>query len=313
MIAAAGHNLPTAREWLYAVLHSGEVTRVGQHLALVIFHIVDENGHASASVRDLERITGWGRQTIADHLGELKVFMAVTLGVGRGKSEFDLQCKITRAVNELRCVRQLDTNGMRDARSNVQQPDASVHQVDKTTVREMDATPDTNASVREMDAKTVASGKMASQPDTNEAASRTHTRAQKESLRDSYSSESVSETRTRAKADDGVPYMNGVGFVISAKHDLVIPVEVVDEWRQKFPDIVDLEAQMGLLASVILSKGRMHPGWSCPQGWMAGCLAKDNAQAKATARIEAAKLAKAQGKPQSDAAKLIQQTAYRPR
>jgi len=153
--AAIGHNLPTAREWLGAVLHSGEVTRVGQHLALVIFHMVDEKGHAEASVRDLQHITGWGRQTIADHLGELKVFMAVQLGTGRAKSVFDLQCKITRAVNELRSVRELDANPIERTAPSVREPDATVREPDAKSaqkpdsVREMDAT----ASVREPDAK----------------------------------------------------------------------------------------------------------------------------------------------------------------
>jgi hypothetical protein len=75
--------------------------------------------------------------------------------------------------------------------------------------------------------------------------------------------------------------MNGVGFVISEEHGLFIPAETVTKWRERFPHIPDLEAQMGRLAAVILTKGRMHPGWTCPEGWMAGCLAEDNAKAKA--------------------------------
>lgn len=163
-VAEIGHNLPPARDWLYAVLHSGEVTRVAQHLALVIFHIVDETGRASASVRDLERITGWSKATIADHLGELKVFMQVKLGVGRGKSEFDLQCKISRAVNELRCVRELDANGMAivhvpdtTPKLLVHQPDTtdevSVHEADAICVQEPDASVVSAVASYQPDAK----------------------------------------------------------------------------------------------------------------------------------------------------------------
>ena len=183
-----GHNLPTAREWLHAVLHSGEVTRVGQHLALVIFHSVDEKGRLEASVRDLERITGWGRQTIADHLGELKVFMSVQLGVGRAKSVFDLQCKISRALNELRIVRQTDTTRACGTALIVHEADTSVQQPDTTTVRETDAMVDTN----------VASTSLAVLPDTKPPLSRARIES---SLReDSYTLEAVSEEKKEGGA-----------------------------------------------------------------------------------------------------------------
>jgi hypothetical protein len=191
-----GHNLPNARDWLYAVLHSGEVTQISQHLALVIFHSVDEDGHLKASARDLERITGWGRQTIADHLGELKVFMSVQLGVGRAKSTFDLQCKITRAVNELRCVRELDANGLR-----------YVHEADETQARLVHL-PDATAtnSVQVADAKTVrqpdatvVSTVVVVQPDAKSVPSRARIES---SLReDSYTLEVVSEEKEEAGAD----------------------------------------------------------------------------------------------------------------
>jgi hypothetical protein len=79
------------------------------------------------------------------------------------------------------------------------------------------------------------------------------------------------------------PHMNGIGFVISEQHGLFISAETVTEWRERFPHLPDLEAQMAKLGSVILAKGRMHAGWTCPEGWMAGCLADDNARAKARA------------------------------
>jgi hypothetical protein len=190
-----GHNLPSARDWLYAVLHSGEVTQISQHLALVIFHSVDEDGHLKASARDLERITGWGRQTIADHLGELKVFMSVQLGVGRAKSTFDLQCKITRAVNELRCVRELDANGLRYVHEADETPVRLVHLPDETNIHSVQIADAT--TVRQPDA-TVLSTVVVVQPD----AKSTPLRARIESsLReDSYTLEVVSEGEEGADA-----------------------------------------------------------------------------------------------------------------
>ena len=76
-----------------------------------------------------------------------------------------------------------------------------------------------------------------------------------------------------------VPHMNGVGFVISKRHNIVVDRETVEGWRQRFPAIPDLEAQLEKLSSVILKGGHSHPAWTCPEGWLAGCLAQDNARA----------------------------------
>lgn len=81
------------------------------------------------------------------------------------------------------------------------------------------------------------------------------------------------------------PHMNGKGFVISGKHDLYIPLEIVDGWRRRFAAISDLEAAMQKLGSVIV----------CPEGWMAGCLAQDNQRAKDQQRKVDAEVAKAKG------------------
>jgi hypothetical protein len=83
-------NEMTRDEFLRRVLYSGEITKLAQHIALVIC-LLAEKGSVHASVRDLERITGWTRQAIRDHLGELQMFMKVTLGVGRSKTHFELQ------------------------------------------------------------------------------------------------------------------------------------------------------------------------------------------------------------------------------
>lgn len=141
-MAAIGHNLPTPSEWLHAVLHSQRVTRIAQHLALVLFHVMDEKGAAQASVRDLERITGWGRQAIADHLGELEDFIDITLGTGRAKSRFELQCQITEALEMIRVHEA-------DAKTN----NLAVHQTDAKT----DATVASALAASTADAKTVVS------------------------------------------------------------------------------------------------------------------------------------------------------------
>lgn len=157
MSSAACHNMMTREDFLHRVVHSGEVTRIAQHLALVIFILSCGKSCFGASMRDLERITGWGKSTIRDHLSELEVFMKVTLGVGRGKTTFELQGVIEDALNAglasgsrtqqsdattepaANSVRQPDT--MADRKSSVQQQDAS-----------QDTKPDTNSSVREPDA-----------------------------------------------------------------------------------------------------------------------------------------------------------------
>lgn len=163
--AAIGHNGLTAPEWLRRVLYSGEVTRVGQHLALVIYHCANpENRTAQLSMRDLERITGWGRQTINDHLAELEIFVRIQLGVGRAKTTFELQGIITQAVAEIRSVRQPDAtpDATPDTKSSVRQPDAMPDATPDTNLASgsqattPDATPDTTISVREPD--TIASG-----------------------------------------------------------------------------------------------------------------------------------------------------------
>ncbi len=84
-------NLMTRDEFLKRVLYSGEVTRISQHLAVVIFLVAEGKNQLNVSVRDLERITGWSRTAIKDHLTELEVFMTVTFGGGRAKALFELQ------------------------------------------------------------------------------------------------------------------------------------------------------------------------------------------------------------------------------
>lgn len=89
---------------------------------------------------------------------------------------------------------------------------------------------------------------------------------------------------------DPAPHMNGIGFVISERHGLVIPLKIVDGWKRRFTAIPDIEAQMQRLASYILKGGIMHVGWNCPDGWMAGLLAKDNQRAIDDAKVTDAKV-----------------------
>lgn len=92
--------------------------------------------------------------------------------------------------------------------------------------------------------------------------------------------------------------MNGVGFVIDERRGAIIPAEVVEGWRTRFPDIPDLVAAMERLSCNMLSNAG-HPGWSSPQGWMAGILADMNDQAKARKQVTAARIdaAKPKSKP----------------
>ena len=106
MTAGLGHNGMSRDEWLFAILRSGQVTRIAQHLALVIYHISDPTTNtAKVSARDLEEITGWGRTTIRQHVDELEIFVRVTWGAGRAKALFELQGVITEAIKPLRIER----------------------------------------------------------------------------------------------------------------------------------------------------------------------------------------------------------------
>lgn len=93
-----GSNLMTREDFLRRVLYSGEVTQIAQHLAMVIFLVAEGRNQLNLSVRDLERITGWSRPTIKDHLTELEVFIKVTFGGGRAKALFELQGVIEDAL-----------------------------------------------------------------------------------------------------------------------------------------------------------------------------------------------------------------------
>ena len=100
------------------------------------------------------------------------------------------------------------------------------------------------------------------------------------------------EHNIRAASILGIVGAGGVGFVISHEHDLIIGTAVIEQWRTKFPAIPDLEAQMQKLSAYILKGGLTHPGWRCPEGWMAGCLSDDNQKALESARIANARVAK---------------------
>ena len=105
------------------------------------------------------------------------------------------------------------------------------------------------------------------------------------------------ETPSRSLRD--IPHMNGVGFVISAKHGLIIPNEFVERWRKNYEHIPDLEAAMANLAAVILNKGPMHTGWNCPEGWMPRFLSDENQKFEARKREQSARENRAQGKSKS--------------
>ena len=108
MTGGMGHNGMSRDEWLFSILRSGQVTRIAQHLALVIYHMADPATNiAKMSARDLEEITGWGRTAIRQHIDELEIFIRVTWGAGRAKTLFELQGVITEAVKPLRESREM--------------------------------------------------------------------------------------------------------------------------------------------------------------------------------------------------------------
>lgn len=170
-MSTGGGNERTPEEWLHSILYSGQVTRVGQHLALVLFHVANEKGIACLSMRDLQAITGWGRTTICDHLGEIETFIKTTMGRGRGKSTFELQGLITQAIEQVRSVRQPDTNGI-SGQSSVRVADsipdtkADTNEVSAQATATPDAIPDTTIIVRETDTTADTNPIGVRQPDT---------------------------------------------------------------------------------------------------------------------------------------------------
>lgn len=282
-------NLMTADQWLQRVLYSGRVTRVAQHLALVIFTLatLQQKNGVRASARDLERITGWGRSTIHDHLEELEDFIHIERVGGRGKTLFELQGMIEDAIGAALAsgliVRQPDTT-----------PDTKF--ASAVAAKAPDTTPDTSVVANQPDAV------VASQPDTKpeaqaekNACSNT-TRATNESSTKILSYEERERVPASAAIKNPTPHMNGVGFVIDERRGAVIPADVVSLWREKFTDIPDLEAAMQNLSCNLLSS-LSHKGWSCPEGWMVSILANMNQEAKDKKRVADAKIAGVKPKP----------------
>lgn len=158
-----GHNGMTRDEWLYVILHSGEVTRIAQHLALVIYHLSDpRTNRAKLSARDLERITGWGRTAILEHLDEIDIYIRVQWGQGRAKALFELQGVIAEALEPIRNGRDADTTAAKKVVSiiadrytspvSVRQPDTTAATTPDTTpcVREADTTADTRTATTDL-------------------------------------------------------------------------------------------------------------------------------------------------------------------
>ncbi len=95
----AGGNQMSRIDFQRLLLEGGRLTRIAQHLALAIVAMADGRGRYEESIRELERLTGWGRSTIARHLRELQDFFVVSFGGPRaGKSVFELQGMIEDAL-----------------------------------------------------------------------------------------------------------------------------------------------------------------------------------------------------------------------
>lgn len=175
--AVIGGNGMSREEFLRQVLYSGEVTKIAQHLALVLFLVSEGKNRVDITLREIEEITGWGKSTIRDHVSELEVFMKVTLGVGRSKTFFELQGVIEDAIANA----VVSGSRTQNVNAKVRQPDTNVVQPQPDTIpdttrnknaenRQPDTTPDTNAVHREPDSK----------PDTNQNADAPKTAASKD-------------------------------------------------------------------------------------------------------------------------------------
>ena len=101
-------NLRTREDWLRAIIHSRQVNRIGQHLALVIYHLTDPSTNsATLSARDLEAITGWSKTVIVKHLREIHEFIHVKWGAGRAKSVFEMQGVIAGVMAAKKAEREI--------------------------------------------------------------------------------------------------------------------------------------------------------------------------------------------------------------
>lgn len=191
--AVIGGNGMSREEFLRQVLYSGEITKIAQHLALVLFLISDGKNRIDITLREIEDITGWGKSTIRDHVSELEVFMKVTLGVGRSKTFFELQGVIEDAIaNAI-------VSGSRTQKVNpkAREPDTNTVQPQPDTIpdttrnnnaenRQPDTTPDKNAVHREPDSK----------PDTSRNADAPKTAAYKDITTSNNNKPTSSETVT---------------------------------------------------------------------------------------------------------------------
>ena len=286
-------NAMTAAQWLDRVLYSGQITKVAQHLALVVIALAirQEKNGISASLRDLEKITGWGRSTLKDHLAELDGFIHVTISQGRSKSMFELQGMIEHAIGAALVsaidLRQPDTTSIVASQPDAM-PDANP---DTSFVSAVEGRqPDTNVCGQPAGHKNAV--KVASQPDTTKESFPPYPPSKKNpSIEREEKGERVFAPAPASLKRNPSPHMNGVGFVISEQHGLIIPLEVIAGWRDRFKSLPDIEAAMQRLAATLLHRGITHPGWTCPDGWMAGVLAEMNEEAASKRRVADAKIA----------------------
>lgn len=164
--AVIGGNGMSREEFLRQVLYSGEVTKIAQHLALVLFLVSEGKNRIGITVREIEDITGWGKSTIRDHISELEVFMKVTLGTGRSKTFFELQGVIEDAIASA------VVSG-----SRTQAPKQTAREPDKNVVQpQPDSIPDTKP-----DTTAVVSGSRTDSRTQDEVAPAPRARAYKES------------------------------------------------------------------------------------------------------------------------------------
>lgn len=177
-------NTRSAPAWLDDVLHSGRVSRISQHIALIVWHHWNpEAGACELSCRDIAAMTGWGRTAVAEHIAELTDYLIVTRIGGRGKARIEFAgvsdpgiadddilapgrrlWTATRTQDEAVVARQTDTNGKEDTQPSVRHADTN-----EFVARHADTTPndyrqaDTNFVARQADTNPV----VARQTDTS--------------------------------------------------------------------------------------------------------------------------------------------------
>lgn len=93
--------------------------------------------------------------------------------------------------------------------------------------------------------------------------------------------ETIKQNTPSKRARRVAPHMNGVGFVISKEAGCSIDQPHIDKWRQIFPNIPDLEAQLKSMAVNFMGSSTAFARFrDFPELWFEKILAEENAKGK---------------------------------